>query len=519
MRKYIIGIFIVIVILFLFLWISPQRERLEHAARVLSGFEDQGFEDQEEATSPDRNHASPELSYGEFGPPGIDEYPRGASVLIHGRIRDEEGASLSDATITLFASRLPFPSLEFNDPVARSNSGEHGFYELPLDFSVSGWIVVEKPGFATIEEHVDLEQAGTFTKNYVLVSAPAALSGTVFDDEGNPISGAAAFVSFPQIATMDRNDEITPRGARTDRQGEFELVSLPEQEASVIVSAEGFLPSDGRMVNLNTTKGTHLTFTLKRGKSVTLAVKDEKGESIAFPAARGPGGFAVRGNREGEVTLTVPVESTFQCEVSARGYLSRNLLIDPSISSQTVVLEPGLLVEGRVSSTRGYPIKDAEITVFDNSSGRERFVGFSRSDQSGHFVTQISAEHVSRLRIAKQGFVEKTIAVEKDQVSKMDIVLEPGSAGIYGRVVDSNGAPIENFVIVLRVKGHPEEQAFVRSFADELGRFAILDLPAETLTLTAIHPSSGSRETVAEVKTISGTLHGELIIKLEINGR
>lgn len=393
-----------------------------------------------------------------------------------------------------------------------SRSRQDGSYELHLDLPVSGWVVVEKAGFAAAEAHVGLEQAGAITKNFILVPAVAAMSGTVTDEAGKPIAGAAAYVSFPQIGFADRMP--SPRVAITDDQGQFELVGLPEQQASVAVSAQGLWNTEGRIVNLSREERTHLTFTLKRGRSLTLVIKDDKGEPIVFPWAKCSGIFAASGDKEGSIIITVPEGSTFECEVFAKGYLSRKVEVDPSIPFQTVALEPGLLVAGRVSSTRGYPIKDAEISILDDSSGRERLAGVATSDESGRFATRISSRHISRLSVRKEGFVEKKITVETDQASQLDVVLEPGSAGIYGRVVDQDGAPIEEFMIILRVKGDPEGQSFSYSFVGDLGRFTILDLPAETFSLIAIHLPSGSRRTLAEIKTLPGTLYGELIIRL-----
>lgn len=142
----------------------------------------------------------------------------------------------------------------------------------------------------------------------------------------------------------------------------------------------------------------------------------------------------------------------------------------------TVVVTARRVVEGIVSDENGTPIVDAEVSIeLDRSadafitavldrSTRQRFETRSAADGTFHFEAAPGCERAS-VRVDHAAYETTAVPLPADGVP-VRVVLSrpPHPARIFGRVVDANGAAVEDAVVV---HGH----AFVHT--DSAGRFEL----------------------------------------------
>ena len=140
--------------------------------------------------------------------------PRGPTGLLTGILTSEgTGAPLAGATVTARASGL-------SDRTATADAS--GVYNLVLPV---GSYALSARTFGYREQHVNvtISEAATTTQNFTLFAAPShALSGTVRDEDGAPISGVRVTVLGTPIAA-----------AITDGSGAYMFASVPEGDYDV----------------------------------------------------------------------------------------------------------------------------------------------------------------------------------------------------------------------------------------------------------------------------------------------
>ena len=171
-------------------------------------------------------------------------------VDVRGRVIDERGAPVSEATIWAHANRLEAL------PVARCDA--QGNFRLE-DASPSVALQARVPGHgASPARVIQGKPGGTELLELTISRAAGEVSGRVLDVEGRPVPDAlVAFVpeSAKEVTPYDRSGP-EPRSVqvRTDGDGQFHCNEVPQ--GSVIVSAAGAHPEStpaSRLIEVTTT--------------------------------------------------------------------------------------------------------------------------------------------------------------------------------------------------------------------------------------------------------------------------
>ena len=133
----------------------------------------------------------------------------------------------------------------------------------------------------------------------VTLSREATASGTVVDEEGNPVSGARVAFGTVPVVLAGENTGALARVVLTDRNGEFMLGQLPEGRVSLEAYAVGI--GRGRIDGVQTERGRE-----SRGLRIVLHHEGD-------PQRSAPGGYGVAitlGESRGEVIVVHVVEGS-----------------------------------------------------------------------------------------------------------------------------------------------------------------------------------------------------------------
>jgi len=439
---------------------------------------------------------------------------RGSAWIVQGQVLSGAQRPIAGAVVSLFAGRDPRAS--FEDLLGATSTGPDGNYQLQFDSPASGWVQVEKSGFASVEAWLEAVPGEVVLQNHNLEEALGRLTGRVLDLSRSPVQEALLFVSFQQVFSGPGQSILSARTALTDRAGEFFIDGLPNGPVGVMASAEGYLPSAGQSVLLDKGGSNHMEFVLKKGRSIALVIRNNSGRAIASATAVVPGEFVQQADEEGVAHLTVPPESTrVDVEIRADGFLTRKVSFHPEHPPDQVILEQAGVFVGTVSTGSGRPLPGARIQVLDRRGELDHLERVVTSDHRGMFFIPATFSGPTKLVVAKSGFVESVVEFEgSDGIDGTDIRLKNAEGGLYGRAVDRAGNPVAPFVAMIHFQD-PSQVEMARTFSNPEGVFAFPDLPAGTLTLTLLSPGDQLSATIEDLKIQEGRLYGDVIVTLE----
>ncbi len=250
------------------------------------------------------------------------------------------------------------------------------------------------------------------------LSPGAAILGTVRDAEGRPVAGALVEV----VAASGPGFRMVVRPEETDVSGHFEVLGLDPGEYRVLARHRELAPAVSGAVSLAQGGEDQVDLVLQPGVMVTgrLVGRDQK------PA----GGSVTLAEVDGQSAPTM-LEQSSRCAAGADGLFrlthvpaGRHVLgvVAPGFTPQRVevtvgnkpvdvgdvALEPGLVIQGRVTDGSGTAVADAELEatpaaldrrVYDQSPQRS-----SRSDATGRFVLGGLSEGTYEVKAQAYGF-------------------------------------------------------------------------------------------------------------------
>ncbi|MGH9362837.1 MAG: MSCRAMM family protein, partial [Thermoanaerobaculia bacterium] len=162
----------------------------------------------------------------------------------------------------------------------------------------------------------------------------------------------------------------------------------------------------------------------------------------------------------------------------------------------TVILRPGVALEGRVVDPRGGPIAEAEVRV-TLAARRTPFRGFfgeeeepdARSAPDGWFrVPDLAPGQAVDIEVTRRGYGGTEIPGVVPPSDPLTVTLHP-AVRVSGRVVDPDAKPVANaevFLIVERQRGGSYAMRSAgRSTSDDEGRFLFADVEPGTLHVSA----------------------------------
>jgi uncharacterized GH25 family protein len=478
--------------------------------------------------------------------PKEDQTPE---CLLTGKVMSPDGRPLPGAIVTVYAS-LPDDSTlipHWPDPVISDVCDGEGHYAIHLFESLDATVVVDKPGYAKIEDGRYLYVPGEYPKNYTLRESCACIEGVVIND-GIPIPGARVDITFPLRTVMSDGTTPTRVSGTTDSMGKYRIDGLIEGPATIITLVPGF---QRKGTPFDTVCGPcgKVILNLTAGLSISFPVKSRQGHPIPSVSAfcflegqrgyLGPDDYGTktwssptyplrnRSSESGIVELVVPPNtSNFACRIGADKYQYKYIIINPNSPPSEVELDDAVRFSGIVLSDSGDPVPGAAVLVYeekssdpiapDSPSRLESLIGSSieqtGTDMRGTFRLNLTFSKVSQVRVTKKGFREARVDLNpKKPIPFLEVHLESQETGIFGSVVNSDGKPVTSFRIAFKSSA-PGNDKYFRDIENKEGRYLISDIPAGTYVMSIQLVSSTLPEVFAsqEITLKNGYFFGEV---------
>ena len=367
-------------------------------------------------------------------------------------------------------------------------------------------VVVRAPGFDLVATEA---RQGDRVEIYLFPGA--TLSGTVRDDEGRPVKGAA-------VQAESHRSRIAPPTERTDARGEFLMPGIRPGEYTVVAREGGLAPGIAAVVVEPETEA-RVEVLLSEGGFVTGRIVDPDtrplagrvrletidGQRIAASTsertaadAKADGTFALGPLPPGALGIGVaaPRHATRRVEVSVirRG----------AVDLGDVVLETGLAIRGRVRDREGNGLEGASVRARLRRPG-ERRQGEATSEADGAFVVAGLEAGTYRITAELPGYAAAS-ATALAGGDPVDLAMEAGGE-IAGRVVDAAGQPAEDASLSAEWADAADEVPPGGAFglAEEGdGRFVLRDLAAGRYAVQARAAGKGEAS-ISGVRVVAGT--------------
>ena len=359
-----------------------------------------------------------------------------------------------------------------------------------------------------------------------------SLAGRVVDSEGFPLAGVTIELAMEKLdrALLTRGLDGRRR-LTSSKEGHFQFSLLPpDQEIVLLASEDGYVPVRITIDGLYDSRDDLLVVLRPalRGKGLVtntdlIPIADAQievrpagtsahevaleAEDLARSNTDSKGQFEVEGLSIGEVDL----------EVSKPGFAAiivRGIGVDPGNASDegvvdlgTVLLGPGVSVEGIVVDQDGQPLAEAEVGLFvpqDVTAGfrkdlheTPRHRTSSRSD--GRFVIpDLRPDEPYELRASREGYQSVSAGLVTPPSRGLELKLRP-SARIVGTVRDQDGEPVGGAIVIgWTNKGGAYSMSTLlgprpRTKTDRDGRFEVDGLEGGSVGLTV---ASGEHQTL-----------------------
>ncbi|HVW44819.1 MAG TPA: carboxypeptidase regulatory-like domain-containing protein [Amycolatopsis sp.] len=223
-----------------------------------------------------------------------------AAVVIGGTVRDEAGAALAGATVTLVDTA--------GRQLGKANTGADGGYRLATPGSGTYLLVTLAPGHAAGASRITL--TGHPVTHDLTLAATIAIAGTVTDADG-PVAGTSM--------SLIGGDGAVAASAHSDAAGRFALGGVAAGRYSLAVSRAGYLPAARTVTVLDGTTGRE-DVRLVRAARLTgrasarptgcpvsyarITVRDGHGRLVATTDADQAGRYSIPGLAPGRYTVT-----------------------------------------------------------------------------------------------------------------------------------------------------------------------------------------------------------------------
>jgi hypothetical protein len=452
----------------------------------------------------------------------LREYDQTLEFLLTGRVTSEQGEPLPGVMVSLHNSLPEFPDYSWPEAIISQPSDAEGRFRIAMMSPVRARISIRKEGFTTKEDMIDFSDQTLIVKSYRLFPAPACVEGYVLDNQEIPIADAAVF-SFifgaPGGSALDAFGFSPPIG-RTNSSGKYEIKELPEGPGvSITAKHRGYVSPEAEILNLRAGKCARVDFHLDEGRVFSFCVSNHRGESIpsanAVPEGSNTPEAAVA-DKDGVVAFTVSPDMTpFECNISAPGYQSKSVRLDPKNSPAEVTLEDGKVYMGKVVNESGEPVADAKVFVTTHNNLKREY---ALTDKAGRFSLKSGETSVTGFVAYKQGYLEQRMAITDGQpiLTGIEICLRKPEGGIFGRVVDSSGIPVRLFNVTFAPGAW--KASYFRSYENESGRFSVWDVPAGTFDITFYSVPNSRLErprsvVIGQLEIRKGYYFGEIMVQ------
>jgi protocatechuate 3,4-dioxygenase beta subunit len=421
-------------------------------------------------------------------------------------------------------------------PSRRRSVGEDRRFEFEALPPISGYeIAMKAKGFLPFEKKLSIAP-GTTTEVEIALHSGVRVSGRVLDADGKPVDGAVAWeTEHPSREAPRRADA----NAVSEPDGAFAMTAIPPGDVSISFKADGRLREIvevGRLEDGDVRTGleVRLRSSLVQGRVewpdgspafdavVELSPAAESGNESPVPWDRpmrlpvhDAGRFSIEAMTEGPFFLFArsPGELYLRRRAASTDGKCGTALVEgvrPSAAPVVLVLEPGLIVHGRVIDDRGDPVRAFAVNCVRASTSQPFFpggyVGERFEDPEGLFTLSGLSRGPWRFtaRVGERTSVAKPV-VELPNASAPIVLVVSRGVSISGTVVDPAGLPVVGAKVesvhVVRNPLEPRRWESVRGLAsgrtDDRGAFELTGLPAGHIDLWARSASAASSEPVS----------------------
>ncbi len=392
--------------------------------------------------------------------PGPNRVPLAlhAGATLEGRLVDAAGTGLPGTRLELSSSDPLLDELLDLARLRRTTCGEGGvfaFRGLPAGVYLlrARGPAVRLPGMTVVVAEGERRRLGD-----VVARPGGSLRVRVVDRAGKPVPGA-------RVRACPRAGGGCPwrTRARTGRDGRALLAGLRPGTWRVEAAAPGFLPADRD--GLHPGRGTPVEIVLSRGGGIAGTIVDAGGRPVgaARLALRIPGSVAAPA---AETTVHPDAEDgsfrwqgvpagTWNLSVRAPGRGSAtvtHLEVEEGeeVDAGEIVVEPGLVLRGRVTAADGSPVSGAEVVALGEeeppAEGPATWTGSDGTFELGGLPREGAvlarapgfAPGKSRFRV-----------IPGEGLPWMEIVLDEGGS-IEGRVTGPSGEPLAGATVEIR---------------------------------------------------------------------
>jgi len=356
----------------------------------------------------------------------------------------------------------------------------------------------------------------------------AKISGTVTDQEGNPLENATV--------TLIAQNQSRLHSEATDTDGGFSI-SGPDLRGDFKISAtkEGFalIPIEPVVVP---TEGLHgLRLKMVAAASISGIVVDASGAPVAgaLVFARPSGNMVstlggVLTNERAEFTINGLYEGSYFLDARlGQGAIVMNtdselfsVVAGQQLAGVRVLLQGGTLsISGRVTNTEGEPIANAAVTMTSGPHGGE-----TRTLLEGTYICSGLTEGIYRVTVTADGYARQALDDILAGSTDVDFELAPADT-VAGRVIDGETKkPVGEFSIAIvrganaSLKSLLNRRVPMKSFVDELGRFNADRIDNGPASIFVVAP--GYAPSVTKLAdSVSGEAEPEIEIALDRGAR
>ncbi len=424
---------------------------------------------------------------------------------IQGNIRDTSTNPIASADILLLNS--------FGNIVQQTTSDGNGFYQFTSLPPSSYTIQVTKSGFQSASQSIILNANETRTIDFILLTSPGRVVGTVTDQASNPINGVV-------VEILDSN-QVVVATTTTNNIGQYEVNALAPGSYLVRFTATNFIiavigfsvaagetaivdatlaPAPGSLQGTVTDGNTGLPL-----ENVNVVVVDHSNVIVAEAFTDANGYYQIPSLAPENYSVTF-IKS---------GYASTTLgtIISPNmITTLDVALNTNAgALRGTVTTLDGTPIENTSIKVFLNNV----LVNMTTTDANGSYEINNLGPGVYTVTATAENFQAKTsgATIEAHQITIVDFQLIENPGGIFGSVTDAVGNPINGAEISIRENSVDGPEVAV-AVTDTNGNYSVSNLAPGNYVAIAL--ANGFQSAIAGA-TVVANVSTEVNFTLQSN--
>jgi protocatechuate 3,4-dioxygenase beta subunit len=365
---------------------------------------------------------------------GVGDFRLEPGAVIAGRVTDEEDRPVAGAQVGLTSDTSNPMATDGQKPVETAADGSFRLESLPPGARVVLW--VQAPGF--VRGSGRSVEAPTSYPVQIALQRDRSLAVRVVDPEKRPvpdahISRVKVSASYQSVGTL----------GMTDAEGLFKLEGLDEEEAGVLVQADGFRPTLVR-IPVSADGAEPAEIEIDRGAVLEGRVLDADGNPMAEasvsvhsnPSEPFVGLRPAATDREGRYRLVGVSPGPHDVTVEAPGMapkLRASIEIGDSGDHDLDFRFPaGSEVSGQVVDDAGRPVPRARLTLVPDEG--DVFETAARYD--GTFAIRSVPDGDFRLRVEAPGFAQRQdeLRVSGEPVPGLVLSLSP-AIPITGRLI------------------------------------------------------------------------------------